>query len=111
MESESSSRKGSESSARKGRGPSRGMNPKYHGQRFLQWDAFGNPFGPWIKDFKKHVGELGRNKIPISYRSWHVVPDDLKELIWLDLQVTRLLLLRIYILMWLDLITTNISML
>lgn len=64
------------------------MRQKDKGQKFkLQWNGKGQTIQTNNANFKSYMGICSRSRVSILYRSWHKVPDHIKESIWTDVSV------------------------
>lgn len=74
------------------RGVSTGKNLRSKAVDSLQikFNGFGQPIGPYRARFSSDMGNLARN-IKITYRDWTKVPLGLKETLWKDVKVCKLL--------------------
>lgn len=53
----------------------------------VEFTPNGEAIGPNGSMFRSYLGVLTRSKIPITYKKWKDVPDELKDLIWDDVEV------------------------
>lgn len=48
----------------------------------VQCDSRGQPFGPVATEMQRYIGVLAREEVKINYKSWKVVPQEVKDTIW-----------------------------
>lgn len=51
------------------------------------YNSQGQPIGPHKKKLVGYMGLLVKSFVPITYLTWHKVPDSLKKNLWAALQV------------------------
>ncbi|KAK9724019.1 hypothetical protein RND81_05G042100 [Saponaria officinalis] len=73
---------------KKSRGATTGKKmKKINTPMFIDFDDNGRACGKWKDKYSTQVGILGR-AVDINIANWKIVPDGLKDTIWLDLQKT-----------------------
>lgn len=53
------------------------------------YNKFGQAIGSTRVDFSSYKGLLARSMVPISYSSWHKVPNSFKENLWTAVKVSK----------------------
>ncbi|KAL8548275.1 hypothetical protein ACS0TY_007556 [Phlomoides rotata] len=67
---------------------------KLHKQRLqgikkdVMFNKHGQPIGEAGAEMQSYIGVLAREKVKITYKSWKQVPHDVKELIWVSVNLT-----------------------
>lgn len=77
-----------EKKKRRNRGPTNKKSLNKDGKKKeIEWDDKGQPIGKNAADFRSLCGTTVRSKVPITIAKWHDVNDELKHLLWLDIEV------------------------
>lgn len=74
----------SQSKKRKGRGPSKPIQPKV--PMFLEFDDIHLPTGEWVKEYGQQIGQCAM-RLDINQSHWEKVDDSMKESMWEETKV------------------------
>lgn len=55
----------------------------------VEFNKHGHPFGPVASEMQSYIGLLARQEVKISYKSWKLVPNEVKEFIWESVNVSK----------------------
>ncbi|XP_073301910.1 uncharacterized protein [Primulina huaijiensis] len=65
------------------------VRQRVHGiRKNVRFNKLGQPVGEFAGEMQSYIGVLVREKVKISYQTWKMVPNDVKDLIWESVNLT-----------------------
>ncbi|XP_073269050.1 uncharacterized protein [Primulina huaijiensis] len=65
------------------------VRQRVHGiRKNVRFNKLRQPVGEFAGEMQSYIGVLVREKVKISYQTWKMVPDDVKDLIWESINLT-----------------------